>query len=458
MARRAHERVTEALRADEPRLDDLTRARMERRLVESVARGRRGDGTDGGEAGASKRSGGSRRRAWIAGGALAAAAVALVVWLGGGEGVEVAETEASSPATFTSFQDGETVRRGAFAEGESVRTVEGQRVEVRLADARVDVTPGSVARFVRFDRELVRVALSEGAVEVEFHPARRGEQSLTVSTPAADVEVVGTVFRVEVDRDRATTVRVEDGVVRVVPTGGGEPRLVHAGEAAHVPLGSATAAGPGEEASGGVGSTGTGTGTVTVTSTSTSVGTSTGTGTATDDGSTGTEPGSAATDDGASAADDGPEEAAPAADATELSMDARFDLANLYVERGQLRQARHVLYAIARSPARRAHRVRAWNDIAASYERERAFSQAAEAYRRAAQAGRRTAEGRNALYALARVLDRQVGDPAGAKAAYKRYIDQAAEAQLRGDRSPSPHLHLSRQRLCQLGETAYCRE
>ncbi len=435
MTRRS-EQIAEALREQPPRLDDVGRARLERDLIEAV-RGERESGS-----GAQKR--GNAR--WVAVGgvaALAAAAVLAFALLRGDDGGDpVAETEPAS-ASFQSFQDGETVRRGAFAEGETVRTAARQRVEVRLPDVRVDVTPTSLVRFGRIRGDDVEVTVERGAVELEFHPERRGEQTLAVVTPAARVEVVGTVFRVEVDEEAATTVRVEQGTVRVVPADGAEPRLVRAGEATRVArshearaaaepraveaeqapeaLGAARTSAPGPSGEALAGET------------------------------PAAEPADAEEAEAATEAT----EAEPAESAPPLSLDARFDLADRYLERGAHSRARHILYQIARSPERRFHRVRAWWNIADSFEREGDYLQAAEAYRRAADLGTGTLDGRNAIYALARVRDRHLGDADGAKTAYRRYIDEAARAQLRGHNSP--HIDLSRRALCRLGEAAYCR-
>ena len=442
------ERAAEALRENAPRLDDIARARMEKRLVESLSSPDVAKGTVPFET--SGRRGASGRVPYATAGVLAvAAAVGVVFWWGSG----APETPDAVAATFQTYEEGETVRRGAFAAGETVRTEEGQRVEVRVTDARVDVTPATAARFVRFDADAVHVAVERGAIEVEFHPQRRGEQSLLVSTPAARVEVVGTVFRVEVD-DEATTVRVTEGVVRVTPTRGGEARMVRAGEATRVsvepepeeveqraqelvvpsetlpPTTTAQtrrAAGPREAAPSAME-------------------------TSAADAIEGEAEATALETIETAEGIDAPAVPEPR---PELSLDARFDLAEHHFNRGQMEQARHVLHGIIRSPVRRSHRSRAWTTIAESYQRESNWRDAAEAYRRAAEAGGATVHGRNALYAWAYTLDRRLGDTSAALAAYRRYIDQDEQAQARGG-TPSPHLHLCRQRLCQLGDRAHC--
>jgi len=100
---------------------------------------------------------------------------------------------------------------------------------VRFAQSRIDVTPETRARFARLRAEDVRIALDAGRVDVAFHPLRRGAEHLTIETPSARVEVVGTEFTVELDAAGATTVRVSEGVVRVVPLDGTATRLVRAG-------------------------------------------------------------------------------------------------------------------------------------------------------------------------------------------------------------------------------------
>jgi len=121
------------------------------------------------------------------------------------------------------------VRHGEFREGEVIATKVGQRVQVRFAQSRIDVTPETRAEFARLRPNDVRIKLDLGRVDVAFHPQHRGAEHLTIDTPSARVEVVGTEFTVEFDAAGATTVRVTEGVVRVVPLDGSAPQLVRAG-------------------------------------------------------------------------------------------------------------------------------------------------------------------------------------------------------------------------------------
>jgi hypothetical protein len=439
--RSGSEEVRDALRraAEEGvgELDELTRARLEKKLLGAVARGE----VSGPEAGEKRRS---VVPVLVAGGVIAAAAAALFVMVE--VGTQKGQDEIASGATYRSFEEGETVGRGAVAVGQTVETSAGERVEVRIAASRVDVTPGSVARFDRLDRGRVEVQLSRGAVEVEFHPARRGEESLVVETQSSRVEVVGTIFRVEVDLAGSTTVRVVEGVVRVVPHDGSDPRLVHAGEetvvaslvASREPRpgeerapwleggGEASAPLAGEPLAEGAGEGGADRAAAPLLE------------------ARADEPGVEATETAEEATE---ARVADEPSAAPLSNDARFDLVESLIARGRHAEGRHLLHEIARSPSRASDRARAWTLIAESHAAERDHAGAAEAYRRAAQVGGRSIEGQNALYALARLREQRMNDRDGAVAAYRRYLEVAPSG---------ANARLVRTALCRLGEREHC--
>jgi len=336
---------------------------------------------------------------------------------------------------------------------------EGQRVEVHLPDARVDVTPGSVARFERVRAHEMRIALERGAVDVELHPSEPGEQQLAVTTRAARVEVVGTVFRVEVDAEGATTVRVEEGAVRVVPSDGSDERMVRGGGATRVAAPERAGNGPAPDRA----PNGRPAGDSARVAPARAAGEApvaaaeAGEPEALADPAQGGEPGDPpGGSEAGGESEPGGEQ--PTRDGPPLSVDARFDLAQSYERRGRTAQARHLLYEIARSPVRRSHRVRAWHRLGDSYRREGDPRQAAEAYRRAADLGRRTNDGFNALYALARLRERELGDASAARTAYRQYVEQATEARRAGRSTAGPNLHQARQALCRLGEASYCGE
>ncbi len=220
MARDSHE-LADALRAQPPVLDDVARARLEKAILQAPRA----------SAPVKPRS----RRPFVAGvsAGLAVAALALLGWLTFAP--TPTEPEVATFEAFRSTRGGErSLREGAFVEGEVVTTDDDQHVRAHFAERRVEVevAPSSRARFLRLGGSDLAVGLDRGSVRVSFHPERRGERSLAIETPLARVEVVGTVFEVDVDAD-GTRVRVEEGIVRVVPREGDE-RFVHAGESVRV--------------------------------------------------------------------------------------------------------------------------------------------------------------------------------------------------------------------------------
>ena len=257
--------VADALRADEPVLDPLARARLEKRVVEAAGAGGLGSDKTGSDKTGSDKTGADRtgadrtgaggvlqgRRLAVGVGVvvLAAAAALLLVTRGGGlpnergPGPLADATSGAAPgtATFEAMGGEQPVRRGALPEGEAVETRAGQRVRVHFAQSRVEVAPETRARFAKLRPEDVRIALETGRVDVAFHPLHRGAEHLTIETPSARVEVVGTEFTVELDAAGATTVRVSEGIVRVVPLDGSATRLVRAGTQTRVPVSLAAA-------------------------------------------------------------------------------------------------------------------------------------------------------------------------------------------------------------------------
>lgn len=406
------------LRSEPPELDELSKARMERALIERRA--------------ASEPAPRSRVPTFVAGlavGAVAAAAI-TAVFIGGEEPprtarraeptkvapvVPVAEAPADGAVAFEALRDGVPVRRGHFAEGETVQTVGDQLMRVRFGGERsaptslVEVAPDSRVRFGRAWGDDLEVRLERGNVRVEFHPERRGEEHLVVRTRDGRVEVVGTAFEVRLGPE-GTEVIVEEGTVRLV--GPGEPRLVSHGERAWLRR---------------IGA---------------------------DDGATAAPaprpraepeaPSPASVEDDR---DEGSAAAPPSAVIPSLRPNLRFELADRYFAQGRFEQARHELYAITRSAAEGPVRAQAWVRVAEAFARERHWSRAAEAYRRAARAGRGTAHGDGALFALGRLLEEQ-GDAPGARAAHLRYLDVAPSGPLAAE---------ARRALCGLGETELCR-
>jgi len=489
--------LADALREQPPVLDDVARARLEKAILQAPRA----------SAPAKARS----RRPFVAGvsAGLAMAALAVLGWLAFAP--TPAEPEVATFEAVTSTRDGERpLREGAFVEGEVVTTDDDERVRAHFAERRVEVevAPSSRARFLRLGGSDLAVGLDRGSVRVSFHPERRGERSLAIETPLARVEVVGTVFEVDVDAD-GTRVRVEEGIVRVVPREGDE-RFVHAGESVRVRQTRTARSDASDEP--------------VVANDSTTVGDSA-RGTSNDGTeapafdeagavpsqgpSTWVEPESAdgalrtvvetwpegsargrrtndetaivvesghdaegnesgASESGASESIDAEREVSsvPATAPTSpevaselaaprgrpgraLPEDARFELAMRHLDADRLDAARHELRAIARTSSVRSHRARAWADIALTYARQGDARQATEAYRRAAQIGRGTEAGANALFALGQMRLR-LGEDELARAAFREYLSAAPDGPL-ADRA--------RRTLCQrLGDWGECGE
>jgi ferric-dicitrate binding protein FerR (iron transport regulator) len=215
------------LRANPPVLDDLARTRMERGVVTA--------GLAGGAPARSEPRPRWRRRgpAVALAGAATVAAAAALWWVGPGgapgpDGPSASISEATVPSSLEA--------EGMPAQGETLRTGAGQRVRARIGASEVELEANSRAQFERISPEELRVRLRQGAVRVKFHPTNPS-QRMAVITPAARVEVVGTVFRVEVDGANATGVWVEEGQVQVVPTTEGqEAHSVSSGDSTRVEL------------------------------------------------------------------------------------------------------------------------------------------------------------------------------------------------------------------------------
>ncbi len=425
------DRIAELL-GQEPELDEVTRARMEKSLLAAVAAGRHLEIADTpfavetAEHEYEEEEVSSVRRSWGAigiGTVAAAAAAAALVWAAGID-------EANGPgdlatATFLRHEAGETVDRGAIEAGTELATHDGERVEVRVADARVDVTPGSTVRFDRVDGDRVEVYLSRGSVDVELHPLRTGDQTLRVTTDIAHIDVVGTVFSVAVDAKGDTRVSTVEGTVRVTARAGGVPRLVEAGEQVTVAADEAVELGGPAQDPASLGAA------ATVPAANDTV-----------------PPGELQEHQGYPEGDESPApaEGSEVADAPP-SISDRLGQAEAALDRGDHRGARRILEAVASSASRADHRVRAHTLIAESFTAQRDFPSAVAAYRRAADAGGRSMGAQNALFAMGRLFERQMHDSEAAKSAYQDYLVLAPAG---------AHAGRVERALCRLGEAGHC--
>lgn len=375
--------VARTLREAPVALPEMTRARLERNLVEAWrARGAHAIPLP-------RLRPGLSRGVWI--GSLAGSA-ALGVVLGF---MLLRQPPAASPAqpaaSVAHFDlvigDG-AVQSGVLVAGQVLESGKHGHIEVTLGQSRVDIAPESRVRFERLDPKELRLSLVQGRVDVAYHPERRGEESLSVETSSARVVVVGTRFAVEAAANRETRVSVSEGVVRVEPRRGGAPLLVRAGEQVTVngDRDAAVAKEPlPEEAP-----------------------------------LTAAEP-------------TGRAHAARSSKAmgTTARSDARLESARNLLLKGKHAQARETLQRVVRGSGPANARVEAYVLMAESYTAQGQVPRAAASYRKAADtAAPQEAAGHNALFALARLLDRYTQDNDGAAAAYREYLTKAPHGAL----------------------------
>ncbi|MBX3274319.1 MAG: FecR domain-containing protein [Sandaracinaceae bacterium] len=402
--------VAAALRESPPRLDEVAKARMERRLLEAVR---------------APAAAPPRTRAWVpAAGVLAAAAavaLGLAAWLSQAPSERVARMEVRTL--------GATRQSGTLDVGSSLTTGPDEVAELRIEDSVVRIEPSTTLRIEALAADRMAFGLERGAIRVEYHPRARGREGMTVRTARATVEVVGTVFSVR-ETGEATDVAVVEGRVRVVPhavgPNAGEPRILGAGESIRV--GATPHAAAAETRAELV----------------------------------------AAADDPVNAegagGDERAREAAPhrvAVATTEAIADApterasparvapaqRLERARRALEDGNTEAAREALRAVLGAPdAPPSVRAQAFTLLGDLAERRGDLAGAARAYESAAGLGAGSMS-HLAIYALARMQERRLRDPEAARASYRRYLEQSASGPLAGP---------SRAALCRLGEADAC--
>jgi TolA-binding protein len=381
-------RIADTLRNDPMQLPEMARARMERNLVEAW-RARSAHAVP-----LPRMRSGLSRGVWVGSIAASAAlgvALAFLV-LRRPEAQPLAEVpSALSPTAHFDLVIGDgAVQSGTLVAGQVLESGKHGHIEVSLAQSRVDIAPESRVRFEKLDRDELRLSLVQGRVDVAFHPERKGEQRLSVETSAARVVVVGTQFAVEAGANRETRVSVSEGVVRVEPRRGGPALLVHAGEQVKV------GAEPQQQVS--------------------------------------KEPLPAAQ---LPAAVPIPRDAASSRPARgrkakqpSTDYDAKLEEARSLLLQGKHAAARDKLERVTEGSAPAAARVEALVLTAESYTAQGKVPLAAAAYRRAVEAAPREPAGHNALFALARLLDRYTADTEVAAAAYREYLAKAPHGAL----------------------------
>lgn len=416
----SHQDLVDILRAHPPELDELTRARIEKRLLAAASAPR-----DRQQA---------RRGAKLAAAALLAVAAAVLVAVLASMARD--DEEAAPVARFERREAAFAIERGTLEDGSTLRTAEDEIAQLDVGGSRVRIGGRSRVRLARLAREQVVLALDRGSLDVAFHPRERGRERLTIETPDARVEVVGTVFRVTTDAD-ATEVSVIEGVVRVVPIGGGAPRSVGAGASTRIARSRGDRAEP-------------------------------------------ETPDHAASAEAAAAPDlSAPRASSPEAIAREpaaLSPPAspsdrvapsdivapeahhlapgrspspaeRLEEAQRLLDGQDVPAAARILRELTRPSVPVEVRTEAWMLSADMHTHAGRFEDAARAYENAAREGRGTAHGQVAIFSLARHQHRRLGDLDAARASYARYLVEAPDG---------PLAHEAKRALCALDVREHC--
>ncbi len=443
------DRIAEELKRQSPGIDDLTRLRMERGLVEAWIARRAAARARVHEKGQRRTSG---SRVWVASGTGFAIAAALVVAYGIHRGGPDSGAEPVRVAHFQLRIGDEAVQSGLVAEGQTLESGEYGRITVSAGASSVVVAPESRVRFERMSQEELALSLVQGRVDVTFRPIRPGEQQLTVDTQVARVLAIGTEFSVAVGPSEVTTVSVREGAVRVFPRAGGSTHMVAAGEQVRVKRDGVDAYLP------------------TVRQLLAEKGSAAGSVEPVDDvpDSQAVEPsGAALLKPSKTAAKKAarrvrrtgvrkaqrpaktptPEATTPAA--VQMSPESLLQAARTLVANREFARARDELRELLGIAVQTGVRVRALVLMAESYAEERQVSKAVGFYREAVAAGPGHPAALRAQLALARLLAQEAKDAKGAKAAYRRYLLEAPEGDSRVK---------ALQALCGMGDQAACGE
>jgi ferric-dicitrate binding protein FerR (iron transport regulator) len=242
MSRRStDERLEQMLadaRAEQARLPELDAVRMQavraRLLVELEVVARQG-GLAQARPNASRRS----LPGWLAPLAVAAV-VALGMsgwWLGhrvqmqAQMQAERGDSPNSVPASPT-WMDG-----GSLVPGADVVAFDRELLVEHSGRASWTLSPGSRARVLSMDADVLRISLDRGALEAAVRPSSRAE-SFVVQALGTEVSVHGTRFTVSLGAEARVAVTVSEGEVRVRPTGEQSGVPLSAGMRGHFMAGS----------------------------------------------------------------------------------------------------------------------------------------------------------------------------------------------------------------------------
>lgn len=411
-------RLAQTLRREaEDGVDEISQARLERSLYEAWRAGAVAEDP------ARKARAGRRRRAratWGASVAVAAAAGALIAF---GVLDEPALAPYASGAHYELRMGDGGMQRGTVHPGETLKAGPLGHVDVELGYSRVEIARSSAVRFDRMSAKTLQMSVVEGRIDVDFHPPAKGVQTLAVQTRAARVLVVGTRFSVEVDARGDTSVVVAEGIVEVVPRAGGETRRVAAGESVSVLVD------PGDAVERAVRDA------------------------LTDE--------LAEPDLDLSGVDELVEPVAPqntplaeepprpSARELRLRSERLLTSAREQLRAGKHQPARRALLGVAQGDAHAGVRAEAHTLLAESFTAQGDIPGALAAYRDAARVGSSLPVGHNAVFALARVLERYQQDRDGARAAFEQYLQRAPRGALASQ---------ARAGLCRLGDSASCQQ
>jgi len=397
--------VAHALRAQPEGLDEVTRARMERSLVQAWRTRAAANVPLPARSSKSERAPRpSWGATWGASLAIAAAAGAIVAYFGAS--LDLVPGRSSADVAHFELRIGDAaVQRGMIAEGQMLESGDLGDIEIDLGNARIAMARGARVRFDRLSEAELRVGLMTGRIDVAFHPARKGEQKLIIDSRAAHVVVVGTRFSVIADGVGNTEVLVYEGVVEVSPQLGGTVERVVAGGSTYVRVDEGDASERAVRA-------------------------------AIEEKIETLEP-DAALVPGVQAAGPSPlvepSEAEVASLPAKLTSDViarRLDQARALLRDGRHPAARAKLRGISERGVELRYRVEALTLLAESHTAQGDLRRATEAYQLAAEVGARTPQGDNAQFALARLLERFSHDRYAAARAYERYLERAPNGAL----------------------------
>ena len=428
-------RIAEALRQEQVPLDDVTRARIERRLVEAweLRRASRGIPTK------EKALSAPVPRIWVASMAAFVFVALLVVLF---EVMSDGRLSPADPVQVAHFElriSDAAVQTGVVGTGQTLETGKFGSIDVTASGTRVLVYPDSRVRFDRISSDDLRISLIVGKVEVTFHSIRPGEQSVSVDTRVASVRAVGTRFSVEVDRRGDTSVDVSEGVVSVASSGSNSTRTLAAGE--RVRIGS-----DGREKSAPV---------MVVRADRAAMADEPPLPSTVDEQTEGVDELAAQPARQVRRNASGEARAATERDgrrvgevsAEEIIKTDPLQSARLLIQIGQYDAARDQLRQIAASSADSGTRATAHTLIAESYLVQEYFPRAADSYNEAAHVSPDEPVSRNAVFALARLLEHHLKDNQAAVSAYRRYLRESPGGE---------HEAQALMALCRLGDSASC--